>query len=180
VGRPALAHLPTGASITAVSPGHKSPAGAHQQDCRRWRSMVAPGESAQSRKIAADRAVTRVDTRRYPPTYHVKDIQAVKDGRRVGSPASCFVSRPLLDRLEHVGTRARTTAVQLLRPLRGDRRAATSCAIAHMKPTSSRAIGVQTTVVFLPRRLSARCRAVKRDCAFHAISRILRGTCANL
>src|SRR5215471_4983423 len=45
---------PHWASITAVSPGHKSSAGAHQQDWR-WRSMVAPGESARSRKIAAVR-----------------------------------------------------------------------------------------------------------------------------
>lgn len=50
----------------------------------------------------------------------------------------------------------------------------------HMKPTSSRAIAVQTTVVFLPRALRARYRAVSRVCAFQAISRTLGEVCSSL
>ncbi len=49
---------------------------------------------------------------------------------------------------------------------------------AHMKPASSRAIAVQTTVVFLPRPLNARYRAVSRVWAFHAISRTFEGACS--
>lgn len=41
----------------------------------------------------------------------------------------------------------------------------------HMNPASSRATAVHTTVVRFPVALSLRYRAVRRDCAFHAISR---------
>jgi hypothetical protein len=43
-----------------------------------------------------------------------------------------------------------------------------------MNPASSRATAVQVTVIFLPRAENARKRALSRDCAFQAISRILR------
>ena len=49
----------------------------------------------------------------------------------------------------------------------------TSRATAHMNPASSRAIAVQATVSFLPRAANARNRAVRRDCAFRALSRTL-------
>src|SRR5262249_28929254 len=78
------AHLPTGRRSRPFHRG-TSPLQALTNKTGRWRSMVAPGESARSRKIA-EPFVTCVDTRRYPPTYRVKDIQAVKDGRcRSGS-----------------------------------------------------------------------------------------------
>ncbi len=44
-------------------------------------------------------------------------------------------------------------------------------AIAHMKPTSSRAMAVITIGAFLPRASMRRYRPHKRTCAFHAISR---------
>jgi hypothetical protein len=55
-------------------------------------------------------------------------------------------------------------------------RGCTSRPIDHMKPTSSRAMAVQTIVAFFPRAISARYLAVRRVCAFHAISRIFGGT----
>jgi len=77
--RRSQAHLPT---RRRSRPFHRgtSPLQALTNKTGRWRSMVAPGESARSGKIAAVRAVTCVDTRRYPPTYRVKDIQAVNLG----------------------------------------------------------------------------------------------------
>ena len=48
--------------------------------------------------------------------------------------------------------------------------ACASLATAHMKPASSRAIAVQTTVVRFPRTASKRYRAVNLLWAFHAIS----------
>jgi hypothetical protein len=51
----------------------------------------------------------------------------------------------------------------------------TSWATDHMKPTSSRAMAVHTTVVRLPRAARARYRAVSRACAFQAISRTFGG-----
>lgn len=52
----------------------------------------------------------------------------------------------------------------------------TSFATAHMNPASSRATAVQMTVNLLPRAENARKRALSRDCAFQAISRIFGGT----
>lgn len=50
-------------------------------------------------------------------------------------------------------------------------------AIAHMKPTSSRAIVVIATVLRLPRAIRARQRFVRRACAFQAVSRTASGMC---
>ena len=60
----------------------------------------------------------------------------------------------------HKASDGRSPAVVLPPPLReGDAAAQATCAsldIDHMKPTSSRAIAVHTTVVFLPRPINER------------------------
>jgi len=75
----------------------------------------------------------------------------------------------------HKASVGRSPAVILPPPVRAwDVVDQTGCATRptdHMKPASSRAIAVQTTVVRLPVAASRRYRAVRRDCAFQAISR---------
>src|SRR5437867_70901 len=51
----------------------------------------------------------------------------------------------------------------------------TSCAIAQMKPTSSRAIAVAAFGFAFPRATSCRKRVVKRSWAFHAMSQATLG-----
>lgn len=91
---------------------------------------------------------------------------------RLGLSRSYYGRRPMAGHKASVG---RSPAVILPPPVREwDVVHQIGCATRptdHMKPASSRAIAVQTTVVRLPVAASRRYRAVRRDCAFQAISR---------
>jgi hypothetical protein len=57
---------------------------------------------------------------------------------------------------------------------------ATACAMAQMKPDSSRATAVMATTSGLPARQSDRYRPVSRTCAFQAMSRSAAGAALTL
>ena len=114
-------------------------------------------------------------------TQDLKDVgdQALMRGldtalpiERLGLSLSYYGRRPMAGHKASVG---HSPAVVLSPPVReGEMSGQIVCATRptdHMKPASSRAMAVQTTVVRLPVAVSLRYRAVRRDCAFQAISR---------
>ena len=78
-------------------------------------------------------------------------------------------------RSEDVGEQALMRGLDTAGPIvrlgeRAQRAGMVRRAMSHMNAAISRAIAAVTTVGFLPRWISLRYRAVRRDCAFHAMS----------